>query len=90
MGPPGSSAHIYEVSFAPLTIAMAEEMHNFYQEEDLYTYMEGSTPSLDQASYSGIPGEDEGEKLVLVTKDELEHKLAGLQVITVILSHTQK
>lgn len=58
-------------------LAMAEEMHNFYEEEDLYMYMEGSTPSLDQASYSG---EDEDEKLVLVMKDNLEHKLEASEV----------
>ena len=53
---------------------MAEEMHNFYEEEDLYTYMEGSTPSLDQASLAGFTGED--DKIVLVTKEEIERKVA--------------
>ena len=59
---------------------MAEEMHNFYQEEDLYTYIDGSTPSLDQASYSGIPGEEDG--LVLVTKQESEGQTKGADVQT--------
>lgn len=56
---------------------MAEEMHDFYQDEDLYMYEEGSTPSLDQESFSGIPGEDENEKLMLVTKGDLERRLTA-------------
>ena len=57
---------------------MADEMHNFYQDEDfLGTYMEGSTPSLDQASLTGFTGDN--EKVVLVTKEEIERKLAGYQ-----------
>lgn len=67
-------------------IAMADEMHNFYEEEDLYTYMEGSTPSLDQASYTGIPGEDD---LVLVTKDKVEEKLMNWQTNKVRYNHVQ-
>jgi len=54
-------------------VAMADEMHNFYEEEDLYMYEEGSTPSLEQASLTGIVGED----AVLVTKDDLEQQLAA-------------
>lgn len=64
----------YFVTMHP--IAMADEMHNFYEDEDLYTFEMGSTPSLDQESYSGIPGEDD---LVLVTKDNLEKRLAAAQ-----------
>ncbi len=60
---------------------MAEEMANFYEEEDLYTYMEGSTPSLDQASLTGFTGEDD-EKIVLVTKEEIKRKLVGHQHAT--------
>ena len=61
---------------------MAEEMHNFYQEEDLYTYIEGSTPSLSQASYSGIPGEEDG--VILVTKDAAESEQ---RVPTEVIAH---
>ncbi len=56
---------------------MAEEMHNFYQEENLHMYAEGSTPSLSQDSYTGIAGENEDERLVLVTKNDLERRLAA-------------
>lgn len=43
-------------------------MHNFYEEEDLdYTYMEGSTPSLDQASLEGFTGEGDGLVLMAMT-----------------------
>ena len=39
---------------------MSEEMYRFYQDEDLdYTYIEGSTPSLDQLSYSSIPDDND-------------------------------
>lgn len=54
-------------------VAMSEEMHNFYDKEDLYTYMEGSTPSLDQVS----SGED--DDVVFVTKDEVERKVANIK-----------
>ena len=56
---------------------MAEEMHQFYEEEDLYTYEEGSTPSLDQASLTGFTGENENDKLVFITKDDLDQRLAA-------------
>ncbi len=50
--------------------AWADEMHNFYEEEDLeYTYMEGSTPSLDQASLEGFTGENDGLMLMTKSKD---------------------
>ena len=63
--------------------AMAEEMRRFYEEEDLYTYEEGSTPSMDKDSYDGIPGEDENGKILLVTRDRLEQSLAKSNVSNV-------
>ena len=56
---------------------MADEMHNFYEAEDFtHTYEEGSTPSFEQESYSGIPGD--GDELLLVTKDDLERRLEAV------------
>ena len=52
---------------------MADEMHDFYETEDFtHMYEEGSTPSMDADSYTGIPGDGD---LVLVTKHDLERRL---------------
>lgn len=60
---------------------MADEMHNFYQDEDfLGTYEEGSTPSL--ASLSEFMGGN--QKVVLATK-EVEKKLEDHQQKTEVL-----
>ena len=51
---------------------MAEEMHDFYQNEDLiHTYMEGTTPDFELDS----AGENDQDKLL----GELEHKLESLR-----------
>jgi len=48
--------------------AIAEEMHNFYEDED-FEYQEGSTPSLDMASMDGLTGAEDG--LMLMTNSML-------------------
>ena len=63
---------------------MSEEMFKFFQDEDLdYTYIEGSTPSLDQMSYASIPDDT-------VNNDSLmEPKTTDIQQTTEVMHKQQ-